>query len=131
VVFFSFISPRTSRRYDPTHVAPERTDDDNFYAVEKSEHHVTHFALSIGPPNNDRTIENETRIVEVDLPLAQNSIAFVVVPFEFANAREQRAVIVFDHGHSPRQRGCVLNTSRNYSGTYADQTLPNHYNHCG
>jgi hypothetical protein len=102
VVFLSFISPRTSCRYDPTQVAPQRADHNNLYVAQKSEHHVAHFAFSIGSPNDRWAIEYEAHIVEVDLPIAQSSFALVVVPAKSANICEQCRVIVFDHGHSPR-----------------------------
>src|SRR5665647_2102101 len=40
VIFFSFISPRTSRRYDPTYITSKCANDDQFQVVKKTAHHV-------------------------------------------------------------------------------------------
>src|SRR5450759_892628 len=65
VIFLSFIAPRTPRRYDPTHVTSKRTNDDDFYVVEKAEYHVAHFAFSIRAPNERRTIEDYMYVIKV------------------------------------------------------------------
>src|SRR6266508_3562404 len=40
VIFFSFISPRPSCRYDPANITANSANDDHFYVFEKSENHV-------------------------------------------------------------------------------------------
>jgi thymidine kinase len=80
VIFFSFISPRTSRRYDPTHIASQRADDDHFPAIEKSAHHIARFAASIGSNSDRRAFEDEAQFFKVDAAFAQDAIALLVIP---------------------------------------------------
>src|SRR5664280_3073458 len=54
VIFFSFISSRSSCRYYPTQVTPKCTYDDDFNVIEKSEHHVA-CLLYTSPSPRDRT----------------------------------------------------------------------------
>jgi hypothetical protein len=89
VIFFSFIFPRSSGRYDPTQVASERTDDGYFPAIKESEHDIARFTFSVGPVNNCRSIKDEAHLVEVDSAFANGPIAFGWVPAKVANPREQ------------------------------------------
>jgi hypothetical protein len=82
-------------------MVPERANDGYFQVTKKAKHHVTHFTFSIGSPNNRWTIEDEAYIVEIDLSLAKNFIALVVVPSKLADMREQTVPILVRHADSP------------------------------
>jgi hypothetical protein len=101
VIFFSFISPRTSRRYDPTHFASQRADDDQFSVIEKTAHHVARFAASIGPNSDRGAFEQEAQFFEVDVSFAKNALAFFVVPSKCTNLRKQ-PVKIFCHREALR-----------------------------
>src|ERR1700730_17055169 len=47
VIFFSFISPRSSSRNDPADLFTDRTDHDNLYIFQKPKDHVTRFTLAV------------------------------------------------------------------------------------
>ena len=70
-------------------VASERTDDHDFNVFEKSEDHITHFAFPIRPANDRRPIEDEARILKVDMSFTQCRITFIVIPTKFSNPSEQ------------------------------------------
>jgi hypothetical protein len=61
-------------------LVPKCTDDGDFDAIEKPENYIARFAFPVRPVNHRRSIEDEAHLIEVDSPLAQNSIALVVVP---------------------------------------------------
>lgn len=102
VVFFSFISPRSPRRYDPAYVVAESTYKDDFDVVEKTKDHVTYFALPVGPPNDDRPLKHNRRVLEGDVPLAKGLLALVRVPIELANFRQQSLKLCFCHSRGSR-----------------------------
>ena len=70
-------------------IASKRTDDHDLNVFEKSEDHVTRFALAIRPMNERRPGEDQSRILKVDMAFAQNLLALGRIPFKIANLREQ------------------------------------------
>jgi hypothetical protein len=96
VIFFSFISPRTSRRYDPTYITSKCANHDQFQVVKKTAHHVAHFAASIGSNSDRRAFEDEAQFFKVDAAFAQDSIALLIIPSERTNLCEQ-SIKVFRH----------------------------------
>ena len=105
VIFFSFISPRTPRSYDPAHIVPKRADDHHLSAVEKPAHDVARFSTSIGSQCDDRTIEDDAQFLKIDASFAQNANAFCIVPSERTNPCEQ-LIEVFRHSDPPPMGGC-------------------------
>jgi hypothetical protein len=89
VIFFSFISPRSSRRNDPTQVASERTDEDEFYVLKKAEDLVADLSFAIRSLNDRWTCQNDAHIIEIDLAVPQDCGALFRIPTEVTYAREQ------------------------------------------
>jgi hypothetical protein len=104
VVPFSFISPRSSCRNDPAGLTADRADEYDLYVVEKAEHHVARFALSIRSANDRRAVEDKTRIVEVNLTLSQIAFALRRIPVERTNVRKLVAGLVVGHGRGSLSR---------------------------
>jgi hypothetical protein len=102
VIFFSFILPRSSCRYDPALVTPKGTDNGDFSAIEVPEDYVARFTFSIGPISNCRLVENKTHFFEIDATLSNGPISFAIVPTKGANLCEQFRKFV---GHSRLLRG--------------------------
>src|SRR5215207_5391136 len=82
VIFFSFIASRPSRGLYVADVATHRTDHNDFDVFKEPENHIAHFALSIRATNDRRPVEDDARIVEIDMPLTQGPIALVIVPIK-------------------------------------------------
>src|SRR4029077_7961404 len=102
---FSFISTRSSGRYDPTQFTSERADDGEFYAIEHPKNDIARFTFSVGPINNCRSIKDEAHLVEVNSAFANGPIAFGGVPAKVANPREQFRKF-FRHSDPPPNGGC-------------------------
>jgi hypothetical protein len=98
VIFFSFIAPRTSCRYDPTHISSECADNDQFQVVEKSKHHVADFALTVRPPGDRWAIEKEAQFFKIDVTFAQDTITLLIVPSECTDLCEQSFKVVRHSG---------------------------------
>jgi hypothetical protein len=88
VVFLSFISPRSSRRYDPTDIATDRANENDLYVLKKSEGHVAGFASPIRASDERWAIEDVFDIFEVNLALLQIALTLRRVPIEPADMRE-------------------------------------------
>jgi hypothetical protein len=103
VIFFSFITPRSTRGDDPAAFAAERADDDRFVAVDEAEDHVSDLALAVGSPDDRRTINHLPGVSEINLVVAPVDFTFAFIPLERSNAREQLpdSVFVFRHSESP------------------------------
>jgi hypothetical protein len=80
VIFFSFISARSSCRYYPTQIAAQSANDSDLYVIEKSEDDITLLTTAVGPMYDCRSVKNETHFVEVDVPFAESLVTFSGVP---------------------------------------------------
>jgi hypothetical protein len=86
-------------------IALKRADDHDLNVFEKPEDHVTRFAFAIGPANERRSGEDQSRILKVDMAFAQSSLALGRIPIKIANPREQFCN-VFRHSDTPPSGGC-------------------------
>jgi hypothetical protein len=82
VIFFSFITPRSTRRDESTGFAAERADDDDFSAFDETKDHIADFALSIRSANEGRTLSYPSGISEINLMIAQVRFIFLIIPLE-------------------------------------------------
>jgi hypothetical protein len=104
VIFFSFISPRSSCGNEAAALAAERTDDDDFTRVDEAIDDEADFTFPVRTPDEDRPIDYPPRVQKVDLVFAQVALALLLVPFECADVRERVFGCLFAHGtRSKRQ----------------------------
>jgi hypothetical protein len=105
VVFFSFIASRSSCRHDPAGGAADRTYENNLYISQKAEHHVTDFAFAVGPTREEWPTEYMMCIAKIDTALLERFRAFVRIPIEITNMRENLLKIFFRHSEAPHELG--------------------------
>jgi hypothetical protein len=105
-----------SGRDDPAERAAERASDRDFPTLDVTEDLVPDFAMSIRSADEGVVVENGSRVLKVDLMIAQIAYALRRIPPEVANAREQLPKTVFRHSKSPTnlwsRYGCTVRGSQ-------------------
>src|SRR6185437_15021617 len=97
VIFFSFISTRSPCRDDPTDVASKGTNKGDFYVLQKSEYQIACLALAVGSNCGGWSFEDNLRILESDVTIPEDLIAFLWIPIKVSRMCEQTCKIFFRH----------------------------------